>query len=338
MLSSSFPSSRRETPEVVSSKQQIRSGELKRELQQRLGREIPYSTFSVHIQSMLDKKELKRNEKIVDRSKHVFYCMPSEIKKQAQLRLIRTDPKNLLFKQIFTNLFLKGLIEGTSYSTDDLDGLLHEIGATRQDLILDHIEYEYNKYSEGHVFGKDYVDCQLPIFTMIYYRPISHVRIVEGTSYRQNIFYHFCREYPAINFTVQGISIDDFTSMYYVFKVKREDAEEAFMMALKNGLIKPIRNRMKYVLADDALKDLISDVNSFHKLEDEFCYQKWNSICTPTEEEQEGIYSILTRRYMNDPLIALKSIDLILKRSKKQDRIIQYQQTNWKRFSRRMRI
>lgn len=120
---------------------------------------------------------------------------------------------------------------------------------------------------------------------------LPHVRIVEGTSYRRNMFYHFCREYPAINFTVQGMSIDDFTSMYFVFKVKREDAEEVFMMALKNGLIKPImefRNRMRYVLADDALKDLISDLNSFHRLEDEFCYQKWNSICTPTEEEQEG--------------------------------------------------
>jgi hypothetical protein len=36
------------------------------------------------------------------------------------------------------------------------------------------------------------------------------------------------------------MSIDDFTAKYYGFKVKPEDAEETFMMALKNALIKPI--------------------------------------------------------------------------------------------------
>jgi hypothetical protein len=240
---------------------------------------------------MAGKKELERDEKIIGRSKYVFYSVPTEIKKQAQLRIIRTDPKNQLFKQIFTNLFLRGIIQGQSYATGDLDGLLREIGTTRKDLIIDRIEDEYDEDRQAHIFGKGYVDYQLPIFTMIYYKPVRHVRIVETTSYRQNMFYGFCKEYPVINFTIPGMSIDDFTTMYYDFKVKSEDAEETFMMALKNALIKPImefRGREIYTFEDDALNDLMSDLYSFYILENEFSYQKWSSVRAPTEKEREG--------------------------------------------------
>lgn len=277
--------------DIASSKQQIRSGELKRRIEEDLCRKISYSTFSAHIQAMLDKKELERDEKIIDRSKFVFYSVPTEIKKQAQLRIIRTDPKSQLFKRIFTNLFLNGMIEGSSYATGDLNDLLHEIGASRQDLIIDHVEDEFNEDTQGYVFGRGYIDYQIPVVTMIYYRSISQVRIVESTSYRQNTFYHFCKEYSVINFTVPGMSIDDFIAMYYCFRVKREDAEETFMMALKNGLIRPImefRGQTRYAFADDALRDLIFDLYSFHRLEDQFCYEKWNCVMPPTQEEQEG--------------------------------------------------
>jgi hypothetical protein len=131
---------------IVSSKQHIRSGELKRGIEEDLGRKISYSTFSSHIQKMSGKKELEKDEKIIGRSKYVFYSVPTEIKKQEQLRIIRTDPKSQLFKQIFINLFLRGIIEGQPYGTDDLDALLREIGATRKDLIIERIEDEYDEW------------------------------------------------------------------------------------------------------------------------------------------------------------------------------------------------
>jgi hypothetical protein len=275
---------------IVSPKQHIRSGELKRGIEEDLGRKISYSTFSSHIQKMSGKKELDKDEKIIGRSKYVFYSVPTEIKKQEQLRIIRTDPKSQLFKQIFTNLFLRGIIEGQTYATDDLDGLLREIGATRKDLIIDHIKDEYDEYVKGNIFGKGYVDYQLPVFTITYYRPISHVRIIESTSYRQNVFYRFCKEYSGINFIVPGISINDFTNKYYTFKVKSEDAEEAFMMAVRSGLIKPIiefRNETQFVFTDDALNNLISYLYSHYKIESQFSYYKWNYLSTPTEQERE---------------------------------------------------
>jgi hypothetical protein len=105
------------------------------------------------------------------------------------------------------------------------------------------------------------------------------------------MFYHFCKEHPGINFSIPGMSIEDFTAKYYGFKVKHEDAEEAFMMALKNALIKPImefRSRMIYTFTDDALNDLMSDLYSFYILEHESSYDKWSSVRAPTEKEREG--------------------------------------------------
>jgi hypothetical protein len=52
-----------------------------------------------------------RDEKIIGRFTYVFYSVSTEIKKQAQLKIIRTNLKSQLFKEIFTNLFLRGIID-----------------------------------------------------------------------------------------------------------------------------------------------------------------------------------------------------------------------------------
>jgi hypothetical protein len=200
-------------------------------------------------------EELDRFERSTGGSKHVLYSITPEMKKQAQLRIMRTDPNNQLFKQIFTNLFLRGMVEGQSFGTDNLDGLLEEISATREDLIIESIEEDYLDYVEGQECG-NIPEKLLPHVTCIRYRPISHISIVENISYRQNIFYHFCKEDTVYNFTIPGMSINNFTNAYYTFRVKPKDAEQAFIMAARNGLIRPImvfRNDTIFAFADDAL-------------------------------------------------------------------------------------
>jgi hypothetical protein len=165
--------------------------------------------------------------------------MHSSYSISAKATAMTIDPKSQLFKRIYINLLFRAIAWRTSYHIDNLDDFLHGIGANRQDLVVDRIEDDQDEYLGGDIYGNGYVEYQLPLFTKTYYRPICHIQIEESTSYRQNVFYRICKEYTAYNYTLPGISIDEFTT-YLHYDCKREDVEEAFIMALKSGLIKPI--------------------------------------------------------------------------------------------------
>jgi hypothetical protein len=118
---------------------------------------------------------------------------------------------------------------------------------------------------------------------------LSDVRIIENICFRKNIFYHLCTEHIAYFFTIPGMSIKDLTTKYYRFKPKLEDVEEAFMLLMKNHLIRPLmefRGETKFVFTDSALSQLMNDLYSFYKLENENSYVKWNYIGEPTLEER----------------------------------------------------
>jgi DNA-binding transcriptional ArsR family regulator len=276
--------------------QLISYGELKRRVEKSLSRNLSYSTFTAHLQRMLNEKELKKDEKRVDGVDKVLYSVTEETKKRGQLRLLRIDPKHEVFKEILTNLFLRGMTEGGTYASNNLDELLSDIHATRQDLVVDHIEEKHSEYD----MESELVNVQEKILSVsltTYYKPVSGVRITETTSYRENIFYHFYTECTMYFCTIPGTSIKEFATTYYTFKPKLEDVEEAFILLMKNHLIKPIiefRGETKYGFADGGLNELMTDLYSYHVLEKEYSCEKWNYIIEPTYEERESRRAFFT--------------------------------------------
>jgi hypothetical protein len=267
----------------------IGSSSLKRKIERTLGRTINTRTYSDHLKSMVTDNLLKKNDTGERGKESVFYSVTEEAKKRLKLGILRIEPKHELFKEIFINLLLRGITEGGTYVTSNLDELLHDIHATRQDLIIERIKENHSDYDVESEFV-NVQEKELSVSLTIFYKPISDIRIIENICYRKNIFYHFCTEHIAYFFTIPGMSIKDLTTKYYTFKPKLEDVEEAFTLLMKNHLIRPLmefRGETKYVVTDAQLNELMTDLYSFYELENEHFSVKWNYISEPTLEERE---------------------------------------------------
>jgi DNA-binding transcriptional ArsR family regulator len=269
----------------------VSSGELKKRVEQILGVTIPPSIFSRHIKKMLSQNELIKDDTGKRGEKSVFYSLTEVVKKRRELRLLRLDKKQSLFKKIYTNLFLHGITEGDYYLSPNLNEILSDIHVSNKDLVIDHIEEK-----SGSEFDNDYSQLPnvqekiSPVLVIVYYKPISGVSIVESTNYRENIFYGNFTEYTAYSFHIPGMSIKNFASRLYNFQPNIEDIEEAFTLLLRNGILKPImefRGETRYGLADNGLEDLIDGLRLFYKVEGELLYAKWNYLSGPTFDEMQ---------------------------------------------------
>jgi DNA-binding transcriptional ArsR family regulator len=266
------------------------SGELKKRVEKILdGVTISPSTFSHHIKKMLSQNELIKCDTGKRGKKSVFYSLTEEAKKRRQLRLLRLDKKQMLFKEIYANLFLRGIAEGETYAAASLNEILSDIHATSKDLVIDRIEEKVeSEYNDSEPLNKQ--EKISPLFLIVHYKPISGVRIIESTNYRENVFYHNFTEYTTYTFSVPGMSIKNFATRLYTFQPKLGDVEEAFTLLLRNGILKPIielRGETRHGFTDDSLNDLIADLHSFYKIESEFLYLKWNYLSGPTFEETQ---------------------------------------------------
>jgi hypothetical protein len=267
----------------------ISSWNLKRKIERALGRTINTRTYSDHLKRMVTDNLLKKNDTGERGKESVFYSVTEEAEKRLKLGILRVEPKHELFKDIFTNLFLRGITEGGTYVTSNLDELLSDIHASRHDLFIERIEENHSEYDiESELANVQ--EKELSVSLTIYYKPVSDIRIIENVCYRKNIFYHFCTEYIIYLATIPGMSIKDLTTKYYTFKPALQDVEEAFMLLMKNHLIKPLmefRGETKFVFADGELSQLMNDLYSFYELENKHSYVKWNYIREPTLEERE---------------------------------------------------
>ena len=266
------------------------SGDLKRRVEKTLGRTINPKTYYDHVQKLKDENVVHKRDTGARGIASVFYSLTEEAEKRRQLKLLRTDPENELFKKIYANLLFKGITEPEIYCYD-LDKLLSDLHVTRKDLVIDHIEKKYfSEKSHIRIGGKP-EERILPNTTVIYYKQISNVQITETITYHKNIrTHHVWEENSILVFSVPGISIKEFSDRFYTFRPKPEDVEKAFLLLWKNHLIKPLmefRGETRYVLADDALHDLITDIRLLHKVEKEESYLKLTYYGPPSEEEIE---------------------------------------------------
>jgi DNA-binding HxlR family transcriptional regulator len=256
----------------------ISSSDLKRRIERILNHQINSRTYSDHLKRMLKENLLYRHD-TGDRGKTaVFYSLTKESKRKKQLKLLSTDPQYGSFKKIYANLFFKAITEPEIYSgtNSNLDQLLSDINASRKDLKIDHIKKEY---FNGNSYIKNVNEPEkriLPIALVIYYKPISNVNITETTIYYENIRTHLIWEGDSwYDFAIPGISMKGFCNNFYAFKPKPDDVEKAFLLLLKNNLIKPImefRGETRYILADKILYDLITDIKLLVKIQRDVDY------------------------------------------------------------------
>jgi hypothetical protein len=276
---------------VLSQIERMSNGQLKREVEKRYERTIPPKTWSTHLKTMQIENYLLKDDTL-QRNQKVFYSLTEYAKQLRDLKLLHTDPKRVAFLQIYANLFFRIIIEGNTYGGVDLENILNEIHANRQELCIVDIKKEFFQWK-----CESMPEILLPFTTTTYYKPTSlGVKIIESTSYRENIFYKNRVEDTAYNYTVPGVSIEDLAQKYYTFRPCMADCESALDLLLRRDLIRPIMNfrgKTRYVITDPALTNLLTGFKRFYDQENKFLDFKWQFLSHPTlnEEQREKVFS-----------------------------------------------
>ena len=282
--------------DILSLRERMSNGQLKREIEERCKRTIPPKTWSTHLKTMQSENYLHKDD-TAERNQKVFYSLTEYAKQLGDLRLLHfTDPKRVAFIQIYANLLFRIIIEGNTYPGDDLENILNEIHANREQLYIDDIKKEFIEgYVEKHELTTS-PDMPLRVTTTTHYKPTSlGVKIIESTSYRENIFYKNRVEYTTYTYTVAGASVEDLAQMYYTFKPCMADCESALELLLRRDIIRSImdfRSKTRYVIADPALTDFVTEFSRYCELENEFLNFKWQYLTHPTfnEEQSRRVY------------------------------------------------
>jgi hypothetical protein len=178
--------------------------------------------------------------------------------------ILRMDPQRVVFLQIYAIIFSHYYRRGYICRVD-LENILNEIHASREELCIAAIKKkskEYEEYEEKPELTT-VPERRLRTYTAIYYKPTSlGVKIIESTSYRENIIYKNRIEYTIYTYTVPGASVDDLAQTYYTFKPCMADCESALELLLQRDIISPImdfRGKTRYVIADPALTDFVTE-------------------------------------------------------------------------------
>jgi len=278
--------------DILSLRERMSNGQLKREVEKRCENKIPSKTWSTHLKKMHLEENYLLKDDTLQRNQKVFYSLTEYAKELRDLRLLRTDPKRGTFIQIYASLLFRIIIEGNTYPGDDLENILNEIHANREQLYIDNIKKEFIEgYVEKHELTTS-PDLPLRVTTTTHYKPTSlGVKIIESTSYRENIFYKNRTEDTIYTYTVPGASADDLAQMYYTFKPCMADCESALELLLRRDIISPImdfRGKTRYVIADPALTDFVTEFNRYCELENEFLNFKWQYLTHPTSNEEQS--------------------------------------------------
>jgi hypothetical protein len=277
----------------LSRSESLGSTEMKSKLEGSLGRKISYDTYSAHIKTMVKEKDLLKHDTGERGKKSVYYSLSKGAKQRRDLRILRVHPERESLEKIYANLFVRSILDGISYCDTDLDNILREIHASRDDLIIDRSETVKIKYCDTISLMNN--ARRVPVNLMSYYKPTAcGVEIVEITGYRENILYGNRKEEEFIlyNYTVPGISIDEFANTFYAFKPDMPSCQLAFRLLLDRRLIRPImefRGKTRYAITDSSLRDFLLDLQILHKLKMRFSYLQWSCLRGPTTDETQII-------------------------------------------------
>jgi hypothetical protein len=321
--------------DVLSRIEKMNYGQLKKEVEKRCERTIPPKTWSTHLKTMQRENYLLKQD-TWQRTQPVYYSLTEYARQLRDLKILRMDPQRVVFLQIYANLFSGIIIEGDTYVGDDLEDILNEIHTSREELCIAAIKkksIEYEEYEEKPELTT-VPERRLRTYTAIYYKPTSlGVKIIESTSYRENIFYKNRVEYTAYTYTVPGVSIEDMTHKYYTFNPCLSDCEAALELLLRRDIILPImdfRGKTRYVIADPALTNFVNELYLFCELENEFLNSKWQYLGRPTfneEHSRKALYSDETKaeRFFTFRGLQRHQFKQAMKNKNNNDRILKVQ-------------
>lgn len=245
---------------------------LKQHSETKMGHSVSFKTYSKHITQLLDEGMINV-EHDKGRGSTKKYAISINGSKRYYLGLNKSNPNYLIFKQMYINLF-RDIPFGTTYATSQLEKLLSDLEISKNQLKIQHIEENYFDQSLISNLESPYFEKRLLVNLKIYYKPVGGVYIKESVEYREHIYYHFCTELdPLIQYTLPGMSINDFISKRHRHKATRQNVERMFVILHEMGIIRPIdqfRGETRYTITDDELLELILDILQLNDLEKEF--------------------------------------------------------------------
>ena len=318
----------------LSNCESVYSSELRRTIEESLGRKVPFSTFSIHIKRMLKENILQKNDTLQRGKKSVSYAMTEVARKLNQLRLLRTDPQYDQFKKIYAYL-LSCSIEHPSFlckasiGTMDLDKLLSDIDATRNDLNIESVRKCKKEYFFDATSDPDMKP--LPYSVVIEYQPVSAVRISKVINYSLNCKQNKYKISSMYYYILPGFSPEDL-NFSIAFHPNPEDLQEAFSLLRKYGLIRPMmifQKAIRYTWTDERLNDLMQNLRLLHELEGaSFSFRSFHN--KPTYEEQERLEffenKLTSRTYLKMTELArfeLKTKMKVQKRKRYKQRLLE---------------
>jgi DNA-binding PadR family transcriptional regulator len=269
----------------------LHHGQLKREVEQTLGIEITSKVWSNHLKKMQSENYLFK-EDTRERTAKVFYSLTEKAVELRDLKILSMDPERSLFLQIYAHLFFRAVVDGTQYAGVDLGQILNEINATKEELQIDSIKKSMPEVILNDVPDLTTVEARrLPILVTIYYKPTQlGVKIIEFTSYRENIVSRIRIEHTDYSYHLPRVSVEDLAERYYTFKPKVEDCGTAIDLLLKRNLVLPAMNfqgTTRFKVADPVLMEFLTDFCRLNEMEREFNNEKWQFLRPTFSEEQE---------------------------------------------------
>lgn len=170
---------------------------------------ISDGTLSRHLQKMENDRLLNKVD--AGRGGKVFYLLTIESKKKEQLHLLKFNPQYELFRGIYAYMFLYGMPDENSYASDNLQHVLSEIHASKNDLFIDRIEKCHSDYQvESQLLNAR--EKQLQVFVRTYYKPIAGTFITELISIAKIFFTNIA----------SNISLTSTTSLEYLSKTSQD--------------------------------------------------------------------------------------------------------------------
>ena len=260
---------------------------LKKLSESKMGRSVSFKTYSKHLTQLLDDGMITIEED-KGRGSTKKYAISDNGRKRCQLGLSKSNPHYLIFKQMYINLLFRDIAFGTTFATNQLEHLLNDLEISKNQLEIQSIEENYYDPNQVSNLESPHFERRLPVYLIIYYKPIGGTHIKESIEFREHIYYHICTEMDSVyQYTLPGMSVNDFVSKRHKYKHARPHVEHTFNNLYKMGIIRAVgqfKKETRYIITDDELLDLIYDINQLDNLEKEFNRIWLTSFDVPNKE------------------------------------------------------
>jgi len=268
-------------------------------------KKLSYETFSFHVKKLLGDKTLSKDDP-GKRGFKVKYSLMPDAKKKRELQILGYDRKQLMRRKLYERILLFEFSRFPIWlEFNQIRSFLNELGIRSEDLKIMSVrlfpsEEEIREWLDIRA-GKEHVserqfrkNIEKFAWTQTLYEPVRVSGDLEIQIWKN-------KHQNSDSRNKYGVSLPGFSQREVLNKGKFGDLkpastelEEAFDTLLKERIIRLIafifKGEMRYVIADDNLRDMIMDIWGIHMLEWLLLYDKWSYLEKPSEEEKKWLY------------------------------------------------